>query len=169
MEWKNLITFYIAAARKASKIQPWMGIWTLTFAMWVQYSTSWAVRPTGSRSLCVDYKSIDVVIGDDNTRMCIWIPHCISNTNLKLPLSILNIPYCISNTNLKYSCIIITYLYIYGLIIDPKHLAPSRPESSTGGALHWHCRGQGLNPHSVHSPLFKQLGSQYNFVQLLLW
>jgi len=26
-----------------------------------------------------------------------------------------------------------------------------------------------LNPHSVHSLLFKQLGSQYNLVQLLLW
>ena len=24
----------------------------------------------------------------------------------------------------------------------------SWPDSSTGGALHWHCRGRGLNPHS---------------------
>ena len=25
-------------------------------------------------------------------------------------------------------------------------VAPSWPDSSTGGALHWHCRGQGSGP-----------------------
>ena len=27
-----------------------------------------------------------------------------------------------------------------------KQLAPSWPDTSTGGALHWYCRGQGSNP-----------------------
>ena len=41
-----------AAAWKAWKIQAWMGIWTLLFAMPMQCSTSWAIMPTASRLLC---------------------------------------------------------------------------------------------------------------------
>ena len=72
----NLIVTFLyrclSSSKKGLKNQVWTGIWTLAFVILVQCSTSWDIRLTGSRWLWVDYKPIDVEIGDANTRICIW-------------------------------------------------------------------------------------------------
>jgi len=68
--------------------------------------------------------------------------HCClsSDTKMRWSNSFIPLRKCLSNT----SC----YIIIYGLIIDLQRPAPSWPDSTTGGALHRHRRGQGSNPRS---------------------
>ena len=120
-------------------------------AVLVARRKAWTGIPTLISRMLVDYKPVDVEIGDDNIDGCVFELRSESESEWIGSSHFFPFPLPISNTN---PCIIIIYLHIYKLIYDPHN--DLLPVDRTAQLVE-HCTGiAGVTaPIPVHSKIFQ--------------